>query len=76
MGRKKTSKNNPVIWLTPWKLGLLPWTGRDSNSQPPPCKGGILPLNYQPKAEVATSNPNTMYPKNLGYKVWGNVERV
>src|SRR3989344_3507127 len=27
-------------------LGL--WTGGDSNSQPPPCHGGALPLRYRP----------------------------
>ena len=24
------------------------WSRRDSNPRPPPCKGGVLPLNYGP----------------------------
>ncbi|MBM2821114.1 MAG: Recombinase, partial [Candidatus Berkelbacteria bacterium] len=33
------------------KLNSLWWTRADSNRGPPPCHGGILPLNYGPSGQ-------------------------
>src|SRR6267142_2153851 len=31
------------------------WARRDSNPQPPPCKGGRLPLTYVPISNIAAT---------------------
>ncbi len=37
------------------------WSRRDSNPRPPPCKGGVLPLNYGPSMYISGQAPHSTY---------------
>lgn len=36
---------------------LKPWRRRDLNPQPPPCKGGALPVELRPRLQARQARP-------------------
>src|SRR3989344_8020893 len=41
------------------------WTGGDSNSQPPPCHGGTLPLRHRPAVYLFEPESQSRRPEQV-----------
>src|SRR5258708_6202763 len=52
--RKQMSVKSSICHLES-DFCLYWWARRDSNPQPPPCKGGRLPLTYVPISKIAAT---------------------